>query len=613
MPPSPTPAPTATLTPTATPTPTPVRPTTLTFEGLAEAPDLDLSDLTRRLGVMGNTGPVAPPPRGTLGEVQSFWVVDLDERRPFRVEAVLRAASAHVDFYLVEGVPVSDATLQQAVESFETEVLPKVTALVGGEGYLRSRPLTFLLAPLPGVAGYYNSLDEYPVSVNPYSNQRSMLYIDAKGVKIGSQEYEALVAHELQHALQQYIDPSEEVWVNEGLSEVAALRTGFGVGGFVRFFQREPTVQLTDWASGSPKTLAHYGAATLFFLYLLQCCPDAGGSLKALVAEPLDGMVGVDSYLRAQGYPLTFRDLVVGWATANHLDGRSTRDFYAGWDVAVPATATVVVPEKRTAQASQFSAYYAALDLPPGDYTLSFQGAERVPVAPLLPPPGRGYWWSLPGDAVDETLTLPLDLSPVAKATLRLRLWYDIEEEWDYAYLLVSTDECQTWRTLETSHTSSRNPVGQSFGPGYTGRSGGGEQPAWIDDTVDLTPYAGRKVLLRLEHTTDSGIHWNGIAIGEVEVPETGYRWRGDDAGTWAPMGFLFSNGWARQEFEVRLLLVDAEGSPTVLAVPLDGANQGHVRLEGLGSRFRHAALMVVPLAPATFQPASFSYEVATG
>src|SRR3972149_11202856 len=73
---------------------------------------------------------------------------------------------------------------------------------------------------------------------------------------------------------------------------------------------------------------------------------------------------------------------------------------------------------------------------------------------------------------------------------------------WDYAYLEVSDDGGATWSIVETPSGTSEDPSGNSYGWGYNAFSGGGSSGEWIEERVDLSPYAGKEILVRLEYGT---------------------------------------------------------------------------------------------------------------
>jgi len=169
---------------------------------------------------------------------------------------------------------------------------------------------------------------------------------------------------------------------------------------------------------------------------------------------------------------------------------------------------------------------------------------------------GKYLWWSNRGDDSDMTLTREFDLTGVQKATLEYWCWYDIEEDWDYAYVEVSPDGGKTWEILTTPSGTPENPNGNSFGWGYTGQSDGGSKAEWIQETVDLTPYAGKRVLVRFEYITDDAVNRPGFALDDVSVPEIGYFSDFEaDGGGWEAAGFARHANVLPQRWLVQLVL----------------------------------------------------------
>ena len=68
-------------------------------------------------------------------------------------------------------------------------------------------------------------------------------------------------------------------------------------------------------------------------------------------------------------------------------------------------------------------------------------------------------WWSNRGDAVDATLTRAFDLTGVSQASLAFDLWFDIEEGFDFAYVLASRDGGASWDVLEGRDSTVRRPA----------------------------------------------------------------------------------------------------------------------------------------------------------
>jgi immune inhibitor A len=186
-------------------------------------------------------------------------------------------------------------------------------------------------------------------------------------------------------------------------------------------------------------------------------------------------------------------------------------------------------------------------------------------------------------------------------------MWYDIEEDWDYAYVQVSTDGGQMWDILAGPSSTSENPNGNSFGPAYTGASAG-----WIRETFDLDVYAGTQVLVRFEYITDDGVNRAGWLIDDVCVPELDLC---DDfesgPGGWTEEGFVYSDNTVSQRYLVQLILFDRQedslvgpargtssGTMRVLRMPLDEMQRGRLEVRPMGQAKDKAILVISAIAP---------------
>ena len=128
-----------------------------------------------------------------------------------------------------------------------------------------------------------------------------------------------------------------------------------------------------------------------------------------------------------------------------------------------------------------------------GDWRLRFEGSTLAQVVPAEPHSGDFAFWSNRGDESDMTLTASFDLTGVSgEVAAEYWLWYDIEEDWDYLYFEASADGGHTWTILKTPSGTGTNPVGNSYGWGYTGWSGDFEGGEWIQELVDLSAFAGQ-------------------------------------------------------------------------------------------------------------------------
>jgi immune inhibitor A len=128
--------------------------------------------------------------------------------------------------------------------------------------------------------------------------------------------------------------------------------------------------------------------------------------------------------------------------------------------------------------------------------------------------------------------------------------WYDIEEDWDYLYLEASTDG-EVWEILQTPSGTDYNPSGNSYGWGYTGQTG-----HWIEETVDLSQYAGQNVWIRFEYITDAAINGEGLLLDDVRIEAINYQSDFEaDEGGWEAQGFARVDNVLPQTYRLSLIL----------------------------------------------------------
>ncbi len=137
---------------------------------------------------------------------------------------------------------------------------------------------------------------------------------------------------------------------------------------------------------------------------------------------------------------------------------------------------------------------------------------------------GSPIWYGGRGDLISHWMQMnaPVPLPDTATTiALNLRMNYNIETYWDYGFIQVSADNGASWTSLSSARTSSLFPADgladiKAQLPGYTGNSGG-----WVAETVDLTPWKGRPILLRYGYMTDWGTTETGLFLDNIEVVAT--------------------------------------------------------------------------------------------
>lgn len=591
---SPTPSPTAT---TGAPSPTPTAAPTPTFPPPAseQPPDRDLIDLARRFRGLPPDIPrtARESPFGYRpGDREQFTILDVATPSVSRITARVRLITDRAYLFVEEGIAVDDSTLERIGSDFESLVYPRVSAAFGNEwspGVDGDVRISIVHADLSGAGGYFTSSDAFPRSVVARSNEREAVYLDAAFLDSPGPAYNAVLAHELQHMIHWNADDSEEAWVNEGLSQVAAELAGGGARATGSFLAL-PDTQLTDWP---PESGVHYGESQLFFRYLLD---RFGGreNAAALLAAPEDGIAGVDAYL--QQFGTSFQETFADWVIANYLDEPSGPYAHEGADLTTTIATKIDGTGGDEDSVHQFAADYLEIDPPGGGGVFEFDGADEVGIG--VEPLDGPFWWSNTGDSIDSRLTREFDLSGLSTATLRFRTWFDTELGWDYAYVAASRDGGKTWQALRGRHTTDFDPVGLAYGPGYSGDSDG----EWLREEMDLTPYAGGTVLLRFEHITDDAAHLRGFAVDDIEIPELGFA---DDADTdrgWRAEGFHHIDRPMSQRFVVRL--IERDGPSTVRRLELQPGNRLEVALD------RPATIVIAAVTEGTTETAAYRWSL---
>jgi hypothetical protein len=114
-------------------------------------------------------------------------------------------------------------------------------------------------------------------------------------------------------------------------------------------------------------------------------------------------------------------------------------------------------------------------------------------------------------------LTARLGLGVTASDTLRFWCWYDIESNWDYAYVEVSTDGGEHYYSIPGNITTNYDPNGQNAGNGITGSS----SSAWVQGIFPLGAYADSTVHIRFRYWTDGATLGDGFYVDDISHMQT--------------------------------------------------------------------------------------------
>jgi hypothetical protein len=550
-----------------------------------------------------------------LGETDTFSVTDNQKTPPsqFEVNASLQFVTDHSYWWVQEGFNINQAALQRSAERFENNTYPTNRAFFGSEwtpGVDGDVRIHIFMGNVPGVAGYFSASHEYSKMAEPFSNEREMFFVNLNAISPGGDYFDSVLAHEFQHMIHWYQDRNEDTWVNEGMSELATFINGYGQSNFIGAFTVDPDTQLTGWADSPSAAAANYGSSFLFMVYFLQ---RFGEELtQAVVANSQNGVAGFDAVLAEHGLPERIEDVFADFLVANYLQNPDIEAGHWGYKNLTPGPVALgerysIYPQTKQATVYQYGGDYIEIT-GNGDVTIQFTGSTRVKVVDNDAHSGQYQWYSHRGDDTNTRLTRAFDLSDAERATLNYSTWYDIEENWDYGYAEISTDQGQTWTILETPHSSTDNPSGNAYGPGYTGSSGEAG-PGWLDESIDISTYAGQEVLIRFEYVTDDAVNRSGWTIDDISIPEIEFF---DDVESglsgWQAEGFVRIDNVLPQKFLVQVLEIGPEIRVRPLA--LDDVNNGRLTVTGLGDSVNQAILIISGITPVTSRPASYEYEL---
>ena len=436
--------------------------------------------------------------------------------------------------------------------------------------------------------------------------------------------YEGVFAHEYQHLLEYYVDPDENLWVNEGLSDWAQTLTGYvdpslpitdqDFDSHVQCFlghlgtdtpanpnprRGGPENSLTVWGDqGEGEILCDYGAVYTMMEYLHGLYGD--DFMTALHEDDRNGLASLGALVAAEGGD-SAADTIHRWAAMVALDGvlddgaalngaseaeykAPTLDATINWDETHAYSKKGAPPN---------GSDYVRLRDATGDYLdasqideVAFDGASALAPLPIQwrvdnKPPQRDSKALYSGSGInfDRTIVRRVYVRK-NKPTVSFKTKWNTEEGWDFGFVQVSTDGGRTYQSLKNGDTTSvadprAIPIVKDNLPGFNGNSKG-----WRRETFNLAQYAGKTILLSFRYVTDRGVDLPGWWIDDIKMG-----------------GKLISRGLSLSEwrsatqvrpkkvegFTVQLVAYnDAHGQAWIAKVPLDAGFAGSLDSAGV-------------------------------
>ncbi|HMA35639.1 MAG TPA: hypothetical protein VKY74_14330, partial [Chloroflexia bacterium] len=149
----------------------------------APVPARDLYTLTRAVklrttAALPRTLDLAPRTY-RLGDTEVFAVGDTANGSYYTITATLREITPHAYWWVAAGNDIDLAALQQSAGRFESRIYPSDRATFGeppDPGVDNDSHINVLNTAISGALGYFSAADMYTRAVNPFSNQRKMIY-----------------------------------------------------------------------------------------------------------------------------------------------------------------------------------------------------------------------------------------------------------------------------------------------------------------------------------------------------------------------------------------------------------------------------------------------------
>lgn len=579
--------------------------------------DVELAVAYRGVERSAATPPAQISPQ--VGAIETFNISNVDNNTVHEITAELRSIGENAYFWFdlePTSAQPSREELADVAAAFDTiyETLDAyfgVSQPAGGRVHIVHASASTLCNDADNcrLAGYFSGRDMLPKSINPSSNERPMFVMNSR--QYGGERYLDVLAHELRHMLGAEYDMGDEDWFIEGAATLAQELVGFTDTPQFRgsLFLTNPDQQLNSWTDED--TSPYYGQGYLVNRFVLERLGPALYREYSISPEP--GLAAVDAVAARAGREETGLSLWLDWLAAMALIDSEQVDARYRWrgpDLAPVAVEGVEdLPASFSTTVSQYAADYYAL--PSGSpIQINFDGAPLVSLLGTDAPSGEWFWYAQRANESNPRLTRAVDLRDVDDATLTYRVYADIEQGYDFAYVSVSVDGGERWTPLVAPKMQGAAPDDDPSDSALAERFYTGRIRAWADESVDLSEFAGQEILLRFEYVTDLIQTYGGFVLDDIAISEVGFF---DDAESlasgWVAEGFTRATTTLPQNWHLQLVTFDEDGQPKVEPLPVGADSRLQFVYQG-EPRARRPILIVAATAPETLQPAAYRLSV---
>ncbi len=117
---------------------------------------------------------------------------------------------------------------------------------------------------------------------------------------------------------------------------------------------------------------------------------------------------------------------------------------------------------------------------------------------------------------VTLTLKNAIDLTGLNNPKLTFQTKWDIEKKWDCVVVQISSNNGATWNSLQGLYTKPASGSGKQVPAGMPVYED--VKNSWVQEEINLSPYAGQQVKLRFELRTDGSQQRDGFYVDDIGV-----------------------------------------------------------------------------------------------
>ena len=504
-------------------------PTLAAFEDL-EIPGYSFVDVARRLSwIDANYTPPADAPEFNIGDRATFMLPVDAVGTQGATPVELRGQTENVLIWVEGSANYSRFQAQALAERLETEVQLPLQQLFdyvqppGIDGDPRLTVTIFHEVEFP-LSGGFARAHTYPRTLFADSNQSEFVLVNlgGGGKPLRDDEIIDIIAHEHQHVLLHHRDFDEVLWLNEALSSFADYYRP-GMDEILRQadeFLAAPDTGLTQFHLAEDKSLK-YGAGALFLVYLAERYGD--DAIRRLHAESADGWQSVEKALK-ESTGKSADEIFADWVLANLLLDANRGYGYQILDSLLtppePSATFHSFPAAHSGSLPQYGSEYLAIRVRGADrISLRLEQAPEARLIDTAPYEGDFFQYAATAHIGNSKLTRAFDLTGLNRnAWLEYRVWHELAQNHEYAYVEISEDDGKSWYILPGKHTEGDDAYVRFLSNGYTGSSDG-----WLEERPNLSAFAGEEVLLRFEVMTDEKTTYRGMAIDDLRIDSIGF------------------------------------------------------------------------------------------